>query len=57
MFLPREIDIKLCRNYTKIRIFAILYNICSIKPEAQLGLFLGVGYIYIFKVIIAFLRQ
>ena len=31
MFLSREIDIKLCQIYTKIHIYAILYESCSIK--------------------------
>ena len=31
MFLSREIDIKLCQNYTKKDICQILYKICSIK--------------------------
>ena len=31
MFLSREIDIKLCQNYTKTYIYQILYKIRSIK--------------------------
>ena len=31
MFLSREIDIKLCQNYTKTDICQILYKSCSIK--------------------------
>ena len=31
MFLSREIDIKLCQNYTKTYIYQILYKSCSIK--------------------------
>ena len=31
MFLSREIDIKLCQNYTKTYLCKILYKICSIK--------------------------
>ena len=31
MFLSREIDIKLCKNYTKIYIYEILRKGCSIK--------------------------
>ena len=31
MFLSREIDIKLCENYTKTYIYQILYKNCSIK--------------------------
>ena len=31
MFLSREIDIKLCWNYTNIYICKFLYKICSIK--------------------------
>ena len=31
MFLSGEIDIKLCKIYTKIHIYAILYKGCSIK--------------------------
>jgi len=31
MFLSREIDIKLCQNYTKTYICKILYKIRSIK--------------------------
>ena len=31
MFLSREIEIKLCQNYTKSYIYQILYKIRSIK--------------------------
>ena len=31
MFLSREIDIKLCQNYTKTDICQILYKSCSIQ--------------------------
>ena len=31
MFLSREIDIKLCKNYTKSYIYQIWYKSCSIK--------------------------
>ena len=31
MFLSQEIDIKLCQICTKIHIYAILYESCSIK--------------------------
>ena len=31
MFLSREIDIKLCQNYTKIHLYAILYKSCVIN--------------------------
>ena len=31
MFLSREIDIKLCKNYTKTYIYQILYKSCSVK--------------------------
>ena len=31
MFLSREIDIKLCKIYTKGHIFAILYKSCRFK--------------------------
>ena len=31
MFLSREIDIKLCQNYTKTYMYQILYKIRSIK--------------------------
>ena len=31
MFLSREIDIKLCQNYTKTYIYQISYKSCSIK--------------------------
>ena len=31
MFLSREIDLKLCQNYTKMYIYQIVYKNCSIK--------------------------
>ena len=31
MFLSKEIDIKLCQNYTKTYIYEILYEVRSIK--------------------------
>ena len=31
MFLSREIDIKLCQNYTKIKVHEILYNSSRFK--------------------------
>ena len=31
MFLSREIDLKLCQNYTKMHIYQIVYKNCSIK--------------------------
>ena len=31
MFLSREMNIKLCQIYTKIHIYAILYNGCRFK--------------------------
>ena len=31
MFLSRDIDIKLCENYTKTGICQILYKSCNIK--------------------------
>ena len=33
MFLSREIDIKLCQNYTKLYIYKISYKSCSIKQN------------------------
>ena len=36
MFLSREIDIKLCQNYTKTGICKILYKIRSIKHVQQI---------------------
>ena len=35
MSLSQEIDIKLCKIYTKIHIYAILYKSCSIKQIIQ----------------------
>ena len=34
MFLSREIDIKLCQNYTRIHIYTILY-VCSRFKQIQ----------------------